>query len=255
MPSAPIRMSPCAVSPFCERQRHAAGVLIDALDARAQRDASPVGQAAQQHVEQFGAMRRVVGRAEMRFGLLAERRVVEALAGVPAAIVAAFRIGRDFPQRFAEAELEQDARGVGGHLNAGADLAERGGLLVELHIDAALAQRQHRGDAADAAADNENLQTGHGLSVLRGTCRAIVLRFAVRARLRGRALFRACGFENPHHLGVTALLRMSERRDALPVRDVQVRAGLHDRFERVGVIACRRCRARSTPSARSSRDC
>ncbi len=144
-----------------ERQRHAAGVLIDALDARAQRDASSVGKAAEQHVEQFGAMRRVVGRAEMRFGFLPERRVVEALAGVPAAIVAAFGIGRDFPQRFAEAELEQDARGVGGHLNAGAHLAERRGLLVELHIDAALAQRQHRGDAADAAADNENLQTGH----------------------------------------------------------------------------------------------
>ena len=36
---------------------------------------------------------------------------------------------------------------------------------------------------------------------------------------------------------------------------IQVRAGLHQRLQRVGVIACRHCRARSTPSARSSRDC
>src|SRR3954463_13865575 len=113
-------------------------------------------------------MRGVVGRAELRFGLLPEWGVVKPFAAVPAAIIAAFGIGRDLLERLAEAEFEQNARGVGGNLNTGTHLAERGGLFVELHIDAALAQRQHGGDPPDSPGPNENLQTPQWFSEVSG---------------------------------------------------------------------------------------
>src|SRR5262249_9041170 len=98
----------------------------------------------------------------MRLCLLPERRVIEPFAGVPAAIIAAFRIGRHPLERLAKPKLEQDARRIGGDLQAGADLSERSGLFEQLDVDTALPQRQQRRDAADTAAGDEYLQTSHG---------------------------------------------------------------------------------------------
>ena len=150
-------MSPVAVAAVGERDGDAVGVLIEALDARAEAEAFPA-ETAEQHVEQVGAMRGVVRRAEMRLRPLAERRVVEPVAGVPGAVVAPFRIVGDARQRIAEAERPQHPRGVAADLKAGADLAERRGLLEQLGLDAALAQRQQRGDAADAAARDQDFE-------------------------------------------------------------------------------------------------
>src|SRR4051794_25228396 len=97
----------------------------------------------------------------MRLGFLPKRRVIEPLAGVPAAIVAAFRIGRHALERLAKSELEQDTRRIRGDLEAGADLPERGRLFEQFDLDTALPQRQHCGDAADPAAGDENFQPGH----------------------------------------------------------------------------------------------
>ena len=140
-----------------ERDGDAVGILIEALDARAEVEAF-LAEAAEQHVEQVGAVRGVVRRAEMRLRPLAERRVVEAVAGVPGAIVAPFRIVRDARQRIAEAERPQDARRVAADLEAGADLAEGRRLLEQLGRDAALPQRQQRRDAADAAARDQDFE-------------------------------------------------------------------------------------------------
>ena len=68
-------------------------------------------------------MRGVIRRAEMRLRPLAERRVVEPVAGVPGAVVAPFRIVGDARQRIAEAERPQDPRCIAADLEAGADLA------------------------------------------------------------------------------------------------------------------------------------
>ena len=106
-----------------ERQGDAVAILIEALDARAEAEAF-LAETAEQDVEQVGAVRGVVRRTEMRFRALTERRVVEAVAGVPGAIVAALRIVGDARQRIAETERPQDARCIAADLEAGTDLAE-----------------------------------------------------------------------------------------------------------------------------------
>ena len=105
-----------------ERDGDAVGVLIEALDARAEAEAF-LAETAEQDIEQVGAVRGVVRRTEMRLRPLAERRVVEAVASVPGAIVASFRIVGDARQRIAEAERPQDPRRIAADLEAGADLA------------------------------------------------------------------------------------------------------------------------------------
>ena len=48
----------------------------------------------------------------MRLCFLPERRVIEPLASVPAAIIAAFWIGSHALERLAKPKLEQDTRGI-----------------------------------------------------------------------------------------------------------------------------------------------
>jgi hypothetical protein len=94
----------------------------------------------------------------LRLRARTERRVVKAVAVIPGAIVASFRVDADARQRFPKSKHAQDARGVGRKLDAGADLAERFGLLEQLRIDAARPQRQQRREAAYAAAGDEHFE-------------------------------------------------------------------------------------------------
>ena len=48
----------------------------------------------------------------------------------------------------------EDARGVGADLDAGADLAERAGALVDVDVEPGLEQGQRRSETADAASDD-----------------------------------------------------------------------------------------------------
>src|ERR1700743_3081678 len=121
-------------------QRDAVVVLLEALDAAAE-PKTILAEAGEQHVEQISTVRGVIGRAEAFLSAGAERRVIETVARVPGAIVAALRIIGDFGQGFAEAERAQDFGGVAADLKPGADLAESLGLLEQLGLDAALAQR------------------------------------------------------------------------------------------------------------------
>ena len=68
----------------------------------------------------------------MRLCFLPKRRVIEPLAGVPAAIITAFRIGSHALERLAKAKLEQDTRGIRRDLEASADLSERSRLFEQL---------------------------------------------------------------------------------------------------------------------------
>ena len=117
--------------------------LRESLDARVEPEAR-IGDPAEQNVEQVGAVGVVVGRAELCLRACAERRVVEAVAIIPGAVVASLRIHAGARERLAEPERAQDAGGVGADLDAGANLAERFGLLEELGVDAARPQRQQR---------------------------------------------------------------------------------------------------------------
>ena len=61
-------------------------------------------------------------------------------------------------QLVAEAEPAQHADAVRLERDAGADLGQGGGLLVDTHIDPALKQRVGGGDAANAAADDHDIK-------------------------------------------------------------------------------------------------
>ena len=136
-------------------QRDAVIVLLEPLDAATEPETLRT-KPGKQDVQQIGPVRGVIRRTKALLRPLAERRVIETVAGIPGAVVAALRIIGDLRQRFAEAERAQDARGVAADLKPGADLAEGRRLLEQFGLDAALAQRQERGDSADAAACDEN---------------------------------------------------------------------------------------------------
>ena len=137
-----------------QRDSDAVRGLREFLDAGIEPE-TRIGDPAEQNVEQVGAVGVIVGRAELRLRARAERRVVEAVAIIPGAVVACFRIHTDARQRLAEPERAQDAGGVGTELDAGANLTECFGLLEELGVDAARAKRQQRGETTDASAGDE----------------------------------------------------------------------------------------------------
>src|SRR5579859_169408 len=62
----------------------------------------------------------------------------------------------DALHRLFETECDQNARAVRGELNAGAELAQLGGLLENLDLDAALEQRQPRDETSDARAGDQD---------------------------------------------------------------------------------------------------
>ena len=64
---------------------------------------------------------------------------------------------RERADRRDQAKTFQHPEGVGPDLDAGADFLELGRLLDELRGDTLPLQRQGRGQAADAAADDQNL--------------------------------------------------------------------------------------------------
>src|SRR4051794_23099820 len=97
----------------------------------------------------------------MRLCLLPEWCVIQPFARVPPSIIATFWIGSHTLERLAKPKLEQDTRSISRDLKASPYLSERSRLFKQLHVNAALPQRQGRGDAADAAANDKNFQASH----------------------------------------------------------------------------------------------
>src|SRR6185437_1865379 len=108
-----------------------------------------------QHLLQIGAMHRVMRRAVARAGG-AEILHAPALVAVPDAQIDLAGDDTDAIELFAEAELAQHARAVGGDLDAGAELAERRRLIEDRNRIAAAQQSERGGEPANARANDEN---------------------------------------------------------------------------------------------------
>ena len=106
-------------------------------------------------------MHLVVRGAERRLERLGERRAQQRAAVVPAALMPGQRPHAGRGELVGEPEPVQDARGVRADLDAGADLAQRRRLLVDMDVEARPQQRQRRRQAADAAADDADPAEPH----------------------------------------------------------------------------------------------
>ena len=107
-----------------------------------------------QKLGKVAAMEVIVGRAEGRLDLRPDRRALQGAAVVPAPLVDGERPHADRIQRRLEAEADQEARGIGADLDAGADLADARRLLVDMDVEPGLQEMQSGRQAADAAADD-----------------------------------------------------------------------------------------------------
>ncbi len=107
-----------------------------------------------QKLRKVAAMEVIVRRAERCLDLGPERRALQGAAVVPAPLVNGERPHAGAIERRLEAEADQQARGVGADLDAGADLADARRLLVDMDVEPGLQQVQRGRQAADAAADD-----------------------------------------------------------------------------------------------------
>src|SRR5215470_5674988 len=130
-----------------------------------------------QELGEIAAVEVIVGRPEGRFDLGAERRALQGAAVVPAALVHGERPHTHFVHCRLESEANEQARGIGADLDAGADLADPRRLLVDLDVEAGLQEVQGGGEPAEAAADDGDFH-----SWARATARGAWLRAEV-ARL------------------------------------------------------------------------
>ena len=159
MPSAPTTRSASVALPLSKRADDPLALLLQADEPVA--DMQPFGRhGGAQKVGQVAAMEVIVGRAERRLDLRSDRRALQGAAVVPAPLVDGERAHADAIQGRLEAEADQEARGVGADLDAGADLADARRLLVDLDVEPGLQQLQGGRQAADAAADDGDPHAG-----------------------------------------------------------------------------------------------
>ena len=109
----------------------------------------------EQELDQVGAMDVVHRRAVAPRRFVAERRLVEHLAGAQIAIVIGLRLDADGAHRRFEPEFAQHDRGIGGDLDAGADLVQHRRLLEHQRVDTLMAQRNRSSQSANTAACDE----------------------------------------------------------------------------------------------------
>ena len=96
----------------------------------------------------------IVRRAEVTLACAGQRLSRELAPIVPSADDSRLRQHSHAAHRLFESEAMKDSRRVGTYLDAGADLAQLGGLFEHLNVDASASKRQRSGEAADAGADD-----------------------------------------------------------------------------------------------------
>ena len=95
-----------------------------------------------QRGQQVGAVHLVLREAERLDHRVAERRVQERPAVVPAALMPGEWAHAHRSQVGRQAEAIEEARGVRADLDAGADLAQRSRPLVHVHVEPCAMERQ-----------------------------------------------------------------------------------------------------------------
>ncbi len=113
-------------------------------------------------------MKMIVGRAEKPHAFVAERRLHQDAAVVPADEFERQRPHPDPLERFAQSETVQDARCVGAYLNAGADFVQLRGLLEDLDVEPGASKRERRRQASDSAPDNYDSHASPAFVIIAG---------------------------------------------------------------------------------------
>src|SRR6266849_1605946 len=108
--------------------------------------------------EQVGAEHGQVRRAVELYAARVERRPLQRAAILPAPLMGAGGPHGLTVERSAEAEPIEDPRRVRPHVNAAADLGQLRRLLVDIDVEAGLAQGEGGSQAADTGADNGDLE-------------------------------------------------------------------------------------------------
>ena len=105
---------------------------------------------------QIAAMNHRIGIAEAGAKGLAQIDMGDFLGGQRIHQPELVDIDRHAARGLADAEIVEGMERVGPELDAGADLAERGGLFQQDRADALLREPERRGEAADAAARDQH---------------------------------------------------------------------------------------------------
>ena len=105
---------------------------------------------------QIAAMHHRVGIAEARAERLAQIDMGDLLGGQRIHQPELVDIDGHAARGFADAEIIEGMKRIRPELDAGADLAERGGLFQQDRADALLRQAERGGEAADAAAGDQD---------------------------------------------------------------------------------------------------
>ena len=158
MPSAPITRSASTDAPFSKRAIDPLALLLQADQPVA--DMQPARRhGGRQQLGQVAAMEVIVGRAEVPPRPPARAAPAAGCGRRPSAADGRRR-GRTPTASIAgfRPEPDQQPRGVGADLDAGADFADARRLLVDVDVEPGLQKMQRGGESADAAADHRDLE-------------------------------------------------------------------------------------------------
>ena len=95
-------------------------------------------------------------RGAVAFFEIDEGQTVVDLAGIPVAPGQSDRLGPDVMELADKSDRLKEFYRVGADVDAGAELGELGGLLVDFHLETLAAQRNGCRQAAEARSDNSN---------------------------------------------------------------------------------------------------
>ena len=154
MPSAPIIRSASARAPLSNCMLTRSPALLESGQLVAEMQALR-RQCRGQHREQVPTMHLIIRKAEGFEHRIAERRPQQSAAVLPATLMKSQRPHAELGQFLAEAEMLDDARGVGADLDAGADLAHRARLLIDMDVKAGAQQIERSRRPTNAAANRD----------------------------------------------------------------------------------------------------
>jgi hypothetical protein len=108
------------------------------------------------NVEQFGSMEMIIGGAEVTLAGTGQGLMSDHVPVGPAADHGRVRSHSESAQGLLKSEPMEDSSCIGTYLDAGADLAQFGGLFEELNLEAGALKRQRGHEAAYPSANHDD---------------------------------------------------------------------------------------------------